>query len=44
MPSALAVQKSVSYHACYSVVPQPNGSGSGFVDFAVKGDESPAGG
>jgi hypothetical protein len=44
MPSGLAVQKSVSHHTCYSGIPQPNGAESGFVDFAVKGEESPAGG
>jgi hypothetical protein len=44
MPSGVAVQKSVSHHACYSGIPQPNGAEGSFIDFAVKGEESAAGG
>ncbi len=44
MPSGFAVQKSVSHHTCYTVIPQPNGAESSFIHFAVKGEEYPAGG
>ena len=44
MPPSLAIQEGVSHHTRYSVIPQPNRSKSGFVHFAVQGEEGPAGG
>ena len=44
VPSALAIQESIGYHARHSGIPQPNRSESSFVRFAVQGEEGPAGG
>src|ERR1035437_5446739 len=44
MPSALAIQESISHHARYPVIPQPNRSEGSLVHFAVQGEEGAAGG
>jgi hypothetical protein len=43
-PSDVAAQKNVGHHTCYSNIAQPNGAEGSFIDFAVKGEESAAGG
>src|SRR5450759_2972521 len=44
MSSALALQEGIGHHPRYSIILQPNRCESGFVHFAVQGEEGPAAG